>query len=661
MYQIEGNTVRINRRQWEEAGLSDTQLWNDSRSGKLRIYGRGEDSSIEFETDKLGFSRLKQLGLRANGKEVRRDKIFVNIDFDARTFFDGYRKPNGQPLCIEEVLEHTNCASILKGLKEQKEAVEANRQGFGVRKMSKGKMWEQMFELYTKSAIEYNCRQFSNVRYFERVFKRYCNEGCQSLISGKVGNDNTRVVSRRMENLFLAIYRMKGKPFVEQVHADYIAWVNGKEEIYDVETGEVFSPEEFRDKSGKPLEVSKGTIWNYLKDILNFTAVYQDRNGNFDYTDKMRPKNHRKPGQWSMSKITIDDVALSRQSIRGWIYKYQATDVVSGYIFRPAYIVGKPTEKTVEESLRNMFCECLELGLPIGGQLDAEHHLVEDMEWLKEIFPFVYFNPTAWSKRAEHINRQLKYGISKKNGHTRGRWYGRGEAYKSVRNKVKGDYVEPTCQPQTIVADDLNDIDEWNSQLHPMQKTYPGMTRRDVLLRFVNPNIVGVERWRLYRYIGNTDKCTICNNDYVKVANGEFELASFESLKQLKPNNYNVEAYWLPDADGSVSNVYLYQGDNYIGEAINREQYAYNENLIEQTTQDKANMLHQQMRAARFDKMISNRRAEIGKVGKMKVEQSQYIHELEAVLVENEQPKGYEITEEWADNINYSNRAMESL
>lgn len=662
MYQIEGNTVRINRRQWHEAGLSDTQLWNDSRNGKLRICGRGEDSCIEFDTDKIKYDRLKKLGLKiSDDSKVSQERIFVDIDPDIRAFFDNYRKPNGQPLSLEEVLEHTNCASILKNIKEQKDSVENARKGFGVRKMPKGEMWRQMFELYTKSALEYNCRQFGNVRYFERVFKKYCKDGAKSLLSGKIGNDSTRVVSRRMENLFLALYRTTDKPFAEQVYEDYIAFVRGNVEIYDKETGEVFDPKEFRDKNGRPIEVSKTTVWNYLKKAINLTAIYEDRNGNFDYTDKMRPKNYRKRGQWTMSKITIDDVALSRRSVKGWVYKYQVTDVVSGYIFRPAYIIGKPTTETVKEALRNMFCQCLELGLPIGGQLDAEHHLIADMEWLGDVFPFVYFNPSAWSKRAEHTNKQLKYGVSKKNGHTRGRWYSRHEAYKSIRNKVKGDYLEPQYQPQTIVADDLSDIDEYNNQLHPQQKIYPGMTRRDVLLRFANPNIISAPRWRLYRYVGNMDYCTIYNNDYVKAANGEFELIDFESLKQLKPNNYKVEAYWLPEEDGSVEQVYLYQGDTYIGEAVNRRQYRYNENTIEQTDEDRANMLHQQKRAARFDKMIRDRRAEIGKVGKIKSETNTYISNIEADIVESEQPKGYEVTEEWTEDINYGSIAIEQL
>jgi len=122
MYQVEGNVVRVSRRAWEQAGLTNTQLWNDSRSGKLRICGRGEDSAIEFDTDKIKYDRLKKLGLKISDEsKVSQEKIFVEIDPDVRDFFDTYRKPNGQPLSLEDVLEHTSCASILKSLKEQKD------------------------------------------------------------------------------------------------------------------------------------------------------------------------------------------------------------------------------------------------------------------------------------------------------------------------------------------------------------------------------------------------------------------------------------------------------------------------------------------------------------------------------------------------------------
>jgi hypothetical protein len=481
-------------------------------------------------------------------------------------------------------------------------------------------------------------------------------------LSGKIGNDNTRVVSHSMENLFLSLYRKSDKPFIEHIYNDYIDFVNRKIEYYDKTTGEVFIPENFRYKDGKPIEVSKATVWNYLKDVVNFTSIYADRNGNFDYMNTMRPKNYRKAGQFSLSKVSMDDVALSRKSVRGWIYKYIAVDVVSGYIFRPCYIVGKPNISTINETLRNMFIEIMELGLPIPGQLDVEHHLISDMDWLKEVFPFIYFNPTAWSKRAEHTNKQFKYGIQKQNKHTNMRWYGKIEAYKSVRNKVSGDYIEPQYQPQTIIADDLADIEKYNNSLHPKQKTYPGMTRKDVLVACANKELPIAEKYMIYKYLGNSDNCTIYNNDYVKAAHCEFELSDFNCLKQLKPNNWNVTAYWLPQEDGKVEKVYLYQDDTYIGEATNRAEKRYNENIVEQTEQDKENMLHQAKRAAKFDKFIKERRQEIGKTDAYISENAVFASEeiKDLIIAENEQPKGYEVDAEWAED-NYEEMALATL
>lgn len=72
-------------------------------------------------------------------------------------------------------------------------------------------------------------------------------------------------------------------------------------------------------------------------------------------------------------------------------------------------------------------------------------------------------------------------------------------------------------------------------------------------------------------------------------------------------------------------------------------------------------MLHQQKRAARFDKMIRDRKSEIGKVGKIKATTSTYIANIETDIVESEQPKGYEVTAEMDNSIDYARMAMESL
>ncbi|KAA6342182.1 hypothetical protein EZS27_010036 [termite gut metagenome] len=315
----------------------------------------------------------------------------------------------------------------------------------------------------------------------------------------------------------------------------------------------------------------------------------------------------------------MDDVDLSRQGTEGWVHKYMSVDVVSGYQFRPAYITGsKPSHKTVYEAFRNMFCELILSGLPVPGELEVEHHLMKDIPWLNKVFPFVRFCESASEKRAEHATRSLKYGAAKDAGHTRGRWYAKHEAYRSIRKKIKGDFVEPVYQPQTIIADDLADIEAHNNTLHPLQKTYPGMTRKEVFLNNYNPSLKPAQAWYIYQFIGNMTQTSLRNNDYCRVNSEKFELANHESLKRLKPNNVKVTAYWLPLEDGSVDKVYLYQGETYIGEALNRSAFDYNECAIERTQEDKEKMLHQEKRIAKFDKLIKESKADIPKLGHRK-------------------------------------------
>jgi hypothetical protein len=463
-------------------------------------------------------------------------------------------------------------------------------------------------------------------------------------------------VSVKTENLLLSIWRTHDKPFVNRVHELYTQFIHGTQVFFDKDTGEVYRPEDFThiDKKGnkKPLDISIPTVWNYIKDVVNETAVYADRNGNFDYVNSKRPKHHRKLGKYSLSKISMDDVAMSRKSVRGWIYKYIAVDVVSGYWFRPAYIIGKPNLNTVYEAFRNMFCELDELGLPTPGELEVEYHLMEHINWLNEVFPFVRFCQSPTEKRAEHAIKSLKYGAAKDAGHTNGRWYAKSEAYKCVRNKVDGDYIDPVYQPQTIVADDLSDIEAHNNELHPRQKTYPGMTRRQVFLSQINPNLRPLDKRVLYKHIGNETKTSIYNNDYCPVNNSEFEMETFDSLDRLKPACREVTAYWLPEANGAVNEVYLYQDETYIGRAINRELTSYNENRIEQTDEDETKKLHQNKRIATFDKKIRERRSNITKVGRIKAETAAQIAAMPVEIIETVQPAGYE--DEFEYNVDFS-------
>ena len=659
MYRTIDNVTTISVNDWCRAGLTENQFKKDSSKCLLTIYRRGINGNTLIDVRSIKRPERMKVIESALGpvpKSTAFDVYRVEIDAEARDYYVRHRLQNGDRLTPEKITEYTNRASVFNtlrnGMKRQHEA--HARCG---ERLNMGVFWKERLEWHTNIAIDYNIPVFSNERAIERAFKRYLKEGYTAIIHKNFCNDSARVVSVSAEKLMLALWRTHDKPFVSDVHRLYLEFISGNKEFFDKETGEIYQPEDFRHK-GRAMEVSEATVWGYLKNVVNETATYMDRNGNFDYVNSKRPKHHRMLGKYSLSKVTADDVALSRKSVRGWIFKYIMVDVVSGYWFRPAYVVGKPTTDTVYESFRNMFCELSSLGLPVPGELEVEHHLMQHIQWLNEVFPIVRFCSSPTEKRAEHNIKSFKFGASKRAGHTRGRWYAKHEAYRCIRNKQDGDFVEPLYQPQAIIEDDLADIETHNNELHPLQKTWPGKTRRQVFLENINKNLKPVEPWHLYRFIGNETQTSIRNNDYCSVANTEFELADFNSLKRLKSNNPEVTAYWLPNDDGSIDGVYLYQDGTYIGEALNRSHFSYNENAIERTSDDMENMLHQEKRVAKYDKFVKDNRSSIPRIGKTDKATSAFIATVPVEIVETVQP---EWNEDEFETIDYSVKAIESL
>ena len=655
MYQILDDKITITVNDWMLAGLTFNQYNHDSKTGYLNIVSRGYNGNTLIDVESIKRQDRLRAIEAAFGKvsELKRGKAIYSIEIDtaAREFYSAF-----EDLTPEKITEYTHRASIFNALRDGMQRQAAARAA-GVCAFRKSEYWNTMLEWHSEKSAEFGVAGFSNVRSFERAFKRYCKDSYKALLHGGRGNDFTRKVSAKTENLLLSLWRTHDKPFVDRVHELYTEFIHGTQEIFDKETGEVYNPKEFthKDKKGneKPLEISLSTVWNYLKDVVNETAVYASRNGGFDYVVNKRPQHHRKLGRYSLSKISMDDAVLSRRSVRGQVAKYLAVDVVSGYWFRPAYVVGKPDTDTVYEAFRNMFCELDELGLPTPGELEVEYFLMKHIEWLNEVFPFVRFCESPTEKRAEHGIKSLKYGAAKKAGHTNGRFYAKHDAYRCVRNKVDGDYVEPAYQPQTIVADDLSDIEAHNNELHPRQKTYPGMTRREVFLSNINPNLRPLEKRVLYKHIGNETKTSIYHNDYCPVNNAEFELATFDSLDRLAAGRVDVTAYWLPAANGDVNEVYLYQDETYIGRAVNRNLTDYNENQIEQTEDDEAKKLHQMKRVAKFDKKIKNRQELIPKTEIITAKQSAQIAAVPVEILETVQIAGYE-DNEFTENADFS-------
>lgn len=618
----EGHPV-ISKADWRKAGLTDRQYRYDLANGAISL-AKGTDLILLGSIQRPERRAIVEAKFGPIEKEEDKPLFEAKADAEARAWYTAYRKADGTPLETRLIEQYTNRASLLEALKRGLEVQRAERARVG-RKVKMGEWYEEAMAWYNEEIGKMGGLQpksatagketFQNARSFERVFKAYCNEGYSSIVSKAIGNDNSRKVSVKADNLIVALWRTNGKPFKERVWELYMEFVTGNRELWDEETGEVFRPDDFRHK-GRTLELSPATVYAYLSRAVDVAAVYADRNGQFQYQNSQRMKHVRKLGQYSLSKVSMDDAMLSRKtSDDKWVCKYLAVDVLSGYWFRPAYHVGSANEELVMESFRNMFRELYALGLPMPGELEVEHHLMKNIEWLNKVFPFVRFCASPTEKRAEHNIHALKYGAAKNEGHTVGRWYTKAEAYRGIRVKSDGNYKVPTADKGTLIADDLADIEAHNNEAHPNDKRFGGMTRREVLLKMANPELKPIEPWYLLRWIGNRTETSIVNNNLLQVQYEKFWLADFGSLDRLKPNSKRVEAYWLPEADGSIKTLYLYQGDTYIGEAENMEKYRYNEFAIERTAEDEAGMLEQMKRAAKFDKKIHDRRAELPKVG----------------------------------------------
>lgn len=66
------------------------------------------------------------------------------------------------------------------------------------------------------------------------------------------------------ERLVMSLKVLPNQPYGSDVHEMYLSFVCGELEVWDLETGEIFNPENFTDKNGEPKELSESTIRNIL-------------------------------------------------------------------------------------------------------------------------------------------------------------------------------------------------------------------------------------------------------------------------------------------------------------------------------------------------------------------------------------------------------------
>lgn len=606
---------------------------NVVRPGK----GLGSYALVEIATMPLRFQEMIKLKYGDMKEDVIRNWLgsHYHIDAKAREFYTRFRFDNGDALPPEHIQEYTVNASVIEAVMRAMEDATFMRKAMKAGPVNWGEL---------AGAISYYQAEFghtlpvSSNRFKKRVNDFKAN-GYESLISRKFMNQNRRKVTYDIERLLLSIDAQPEQPFNTTVWEQYNMFVQGDLELYDPETGEVLNPADFTDKDGNPLVLSPATVANYLNNPKNKALRGKLHMSQWDFNNAYRPYHLRSIGEYALSKVSLDDRDLPRPMKDGNRVKaYYAYDVVSGAVVGYAYNRYKTTELFLD-CMRNMFQTLDRNGMYIPAELEVEHHLVSDFaDGLMQagtVFPLIrWCNPgNSREKRAEHKNREKKYGVEKRTQVGIGRWWAKLEANRPKEEKVYDEknntYKVKTYSYEELVADDIRAIQTFNAQPHPNQKRYPGMSRWDVLCAHQNPNLAPWDKAVLYRFIGQHTETTIRQNTYCTVMYNQYGLPSPEIIEKLEPRNYKVDAYYLPDADGTINEVYIYQNGRYIAtcKAVAR----YNENTAEQTEADKAAYTEQAKYVAKFDKMMKE--GKIKRVGILAKEEAKLITEVQAEAV----------------------------
>lgn len=650
-----GNRLCISARELIDGGVMSTPNYKAlSNRGRIDVVRRGGGAAGQYAlvaVDSLPRDYKAKVDALYPDGDLTKVKLWVTSNYEtdqAAVAFFHDRGKTGINLPEDKIREYVVNASVLNTCIRLYERAATAQKMFGSKYN-----WEQMARAITALKAEYGHTLPESTLRFRKKVNEYKKEGYVCLISGKFGNQSARKVDYKTERLILGLAVLPNKPFNTTTHDNYLSFVCGELDVFDPKTGELMNPDDFVDKkTGEPKELSESTIANYLNKPANKLLIEQKLTSWTTFMHEQMPHAHRHGGQWSLSQITMDDVDLTRKlkDTKQRVHAYYAYDVVSQCVVGASYARQKD-EGLVVDCFRDMFRLIDKMGWGMPAGIEVENHLMSQYKdgFLQAgvAFPFVRFcaPQNSQEKYAEPLNGAKKRSVIHKNHEGIGRFYGKGkwrQEYKKVSDEWNDTYEDKEYFGfDELVADDRKDSWEWNHQLHPNQKMFPGMTRWEVLTERVNPNLQPLDKVTLARYIGERVETSIRRNSTVRVCYDDWWLSDTSVLEKLRPNDMKVTAYYMPDEEGKPTEVYIFQGDRYIDTVEKVE--TYNRVMAEQTDEDVVKYIEQQKKIAKFGKYVKDHA--IDEVGILKP--SATPQQAEAVALEPQIKEEQPVRSQW--------------
>ena len=556
-------------------------------------------------------------------------EALLRVDDVARVWYSTYKLPNGTSLPLEYQLKYARSCDWLNlisvCLKDKKYLKE--RMGISVMQF-----WTNVL-LLIRNDDQVHDLPGSEDR-LRIMYKKYEQGSYLSLVDvHRWGNDFRRKVTPKISNLIVSLYCMPHKPYMAEVCKLYKEFIAGKLQVVDVNEesgGEVFDPKEFyvpktKKKGGStemvPFGLGESTVDFYLKKPVNVAIINKTRMKKQDYDTAFRPSVKRIAPHYAFSKVTMDDIDLPFKGPDGdrVVKSYQVFDVASEAVVGVSFSKDKNME-LIREALRDMFRLIIRKGWGVPWEIEMERHLTtammggenedgsryDDILTPGAVFPATRICQSAQAKRAEGFIKKKKYGIQKKREGFQGRFYSR-----LLVNRLNTDQKQLRQQYEEIVEHELQDIATYNNELHPKQDLYPGMTRWDVLEQNQNPNLARYSAAQVIQFIGYGTATSI-KAGVARVYYGDYALPDIELIKNTTYNG-EITAYYLPDENGMVNEVHLFEDGQYLCECKRR--MAFQEAVVEQTAEDVEIMQQQWGQQKRFDAMVKAGNEEIRQVG----------------------------------------------